>query len=109
MKIIILLIFLFVLNIDKTERVYYVPFEVPGKQMAITIPPIGIFIESRYKSEGDGLGTILSHERIHWHQQYKQMGLIKFYYSYASEYIKYGRINNWMEEEARKLSNSKNK
>ena len=100
-KILILLIL--ILNIDKKERVFYLPFDIPGTQMAATLPPFGIFIEEVYKSEGDLSGSLLRHEKVHW-SQYKKMGLIKFYYSYTSEYLKHGRIYNWMEEEARRLS-----
>lgn len=71
--------------------------------MAATIPPVGIFIEDKYKNEGDGPGSILRHERVHW-EQYRKMGLVSFHYCYLSEYIKHGRIHNWMEEEARELS-----
>lgn len=88
----------------KTERVIYLPFDIPGPQMAATIPPFGIFIESKYIDEGEGKGSILAHERVHW-LQYKRMGLFNFYYEYLSEYFKHGRINDhWMEVEARKLS-----
>jgi hypothetical protein len=100
-KVLILLVL--ILNIKKTERVFYLPFEIPGTQMAATIPPLGIFIEDEFENEGNGPGSILRHEIIHW-QQYKRMGLIKFYYNYLTLYIKYGRVNNWMESEARRLS-----
>ena len=91
-------------SFNHNERVIYLPFDIPGAQMAATVPPFGIFIESRYKNEGDGRGSILAHERVHW-DQYKRMGLFKFYYEYFSEYLKHGRINDhWMELEARKLS-----
>ena len=87
------------------EQVVYLPFDLPGKQMAATIPPFGIFIEGKYKDEGDGKGSLLAHERIHW-GQYQKMGFFNFYYEYLSEYIKHGRVNNhWMEVEARILSN----
>ena len=99
----LLIILVLVLNMNKDEKVYYIPFDIPGKQMAATIPPFGIFFEEKYKSDGDGPGSILSHERVHWNVQYKEMGLIKFYYNYTSIYVKNGRINNWMEEEAREL------
>ncbi len=70
-----------------------------------TIPPFGIFIEGKYKDEGDGKGSLLAHERIHW-EQYQKMGFFNFYYEYLSEYIKHGRVNNhWMEVKARILSN----
>jgi hypothetical protein len=107
--VIILVVFIFLLNLNKSERVFYLPFDIPGKQMAATIPPFGIFIEGKYKTEKDKPGSILRHEKIHWNNQYKKMGLLKFYYCYLSEYIKHGRINNWMEDEARSLSMVKHK
>ena len=82
---------------------FYLPFEIPGTQVAATLPPFGIFIEDEFENEGNGPGSILRHEIIHW-QQYKRMGLIKFHYNYLTLYIKYGRVNNWMESEARRLS-----
>ena len=92
-------------NQVKREQVVYLPFDLPGKQMAATIPPFGIFIEGKYKDEGDGKGSLLAHERIHW-EQYQKMGFFNFYCEYLSEYIKHGRVNNhWMEVEARILSN----
>ena len=92
-------------NIVKKEYVTYLSFDIPGKQMAATIPPFGIFIEEKFKNEGDGKGSLLAHERIHW-KQYQKMGFFNFYYEYLSEYIKHGRVNDhWMEVEARKLSN----
>ena len=92
-------------NQVKREQVVYLPFDLLGKQMAATIPPFGIFIEGKYKDEGDGKGSLLAHERIHW-EQYQKMGFFNFYYEYLSEYIKHGRVNNhWMEVEARILSN----
>ena len=100
-KVLILLVL--ILNIKKTERVFYLPFEIPGTQMAATLPPFGIFIEDKFEDEGDGPGSILKHEKVHW-KQYQRMGLIKFYYTYLTLYAKHGRINNWMEAEARRLS-----
>ena len=100
-KILILLVL--ILNTNKEERVFYLPFDIPGTQMAATIPPFGIFIEEEYRYEGDIPGSILRHEKVHW-SQYQRMGLNRFYYSYTSEYLKHGRIHNWMEEEARMLS-----
>lgn len=105
--IIISIIILIVLLFGKKERVFYLPFDIPGSQMAATIPPFGIFIEKKYKYEGSGCGTILAHEKIHW-QQYRRMGFFKYYSEYLKEYIKNGRIHkNWMEVEARKLSSCK--
>ena len=106
LKILLLLLMVYMVYINqiKKERVIYLPFDIPGKQMAATIPPFGIFIEEKYKMEGDGKGTLLAHERIHW-EQYQEMGFFKFYYEYFSEYVKHGRVNDhWMEVDARKRS-----
>lgn len=92
-----------VLDLKKTERVVYVPLPMKTQQMAATIPPFGIFIHAKYREEGDGRGSILAHERVHW-EQYKRMGLIKFYYEYLTEYFRNGRIHHSMEEEARRKS-----
>ena len=107
LKILLLLIMVYMVysNQIKKERVIYIPFDIPGRQMAATIPPFGIFIEEKYKLDGVGKGSILAHERIHW-EQYQKMGFFNFYYDYLSEYIKQGRvIDHWMEVEATILSN----
>ena len=84
----------------KKNKVYYLPFNIPGKQMAITIPPFGIFIEGRLKNNDE----LLRHEKVHW-SQYQRMGVITFYTTYFKEYFKYGnRFDGPMEVEARKLS-----
>jgi len=83
----------------KEDKIYYIPFDIPGSQMAATIPPFGIFIESKYKKDN----SILNHEMVHW-SQYRRMGFFGFYSTYISEYKKYGRKYGPMEIEARKLS-----
>jgi len=88
------------LNIFDNERVYYLPFNIPGEQMAITIPPFGMFVEPKYKNEKNKPCSVLNHERVHW-KQYKRMGLFSFYFNYFKIYLKSGRIHNWMEDEAR--------
>ena len=93
---IIILIFLIT---NKKDKVYYTPFDIPGSQMAATIPPFGTFIESKYKTDK----SILRHEMIHWGQYYI-MGFFGFYKTYILEYLKYGRKYGPMEIEARKLS-----
>ena len=97
-----------ILSIFKNERIIYLPFNIPGKQMAITIPPFGIFIESKYKKDGNRPGSVLSHERIHW-KQFRRMGLFSFYYNYFLAYAKYGRgRSNWMEKQAEQESKKSN-
>jgi hypothetical protein len=83
----------------KKNKIYYIPFNIPGDQMAATIPPFGTFIESRYKNNKE----LLRHELIHWNQ-FNRMGFFGFYRTYISEYLKYGRKYGPMEIEARKLS-----
>ena len=106
--ILIILVIIFLADLNKSERVIYLPFNIPGEQMGATIPPFGIFIEKDHRDDGDDPGSILSHERVHWNEQYAKMGIFKFYYCYLSEYTKHGRIYNWMEDEARTLSMVKN-
>ena len=92
---------LVLLNSVKHESVFYIPFNIPGNQMAATIPPFGIFIESEFKNENPAAPcSILKHEKIHWNQ-YRRMGLVMFYANYLDCYMESGRINNWMEKEAR--------
>jgi hypothetical protein len=88
------------LNFFKKEMVFYTPVKIPTSLMSMTIPPFGIFIEKKYKNEGNGSGSLLQHEKKHW-AQYKRMGLIKFYFQYSKEFIKYGRYAGPMEKEAR--------
>lgn len=96
-----------IFNFFKHPSVFYLPFNLPGKQRAATIPPLGIFIESQYQNENHSAPcSLINHEMIHW-EQYKRMGLFTFYYKYLTLYIQFGRINNWMEEEARKPCNQK--
>lgn len=103
-KIKYLLVFIVFLSffIFKEDKIYYIPFDIPGSQMAATIPPFGIFIEKKYKGDK----SLLNHELVHW-DQYDRMGFFGFYSTYISEYIKYGRKYGPMEVEARKLSKLK--
>lgn len=90
-------------NYNLTPKINYIDFELPNDMMAVTIPPFGIFISKEYKSESDGPGTILAHEKIHW-LQYKELGLFGFYHSYIPDLIRYGRIDHPMEVDARNRS-----
>lgn len=81
------------------KKIYYIPFDIPGSQMAATIPPFGTFIEVKYKKDK----SILNHELAHW-IQYNRMGFINFYTTYFKEYMKYGRKYGPMEIEARNMS-----
>jgi hypothetical protein len=101
--IIIFFAIVIILNFFKGEKVFYTPINIPGKQMAMTVPPFGIIIEKEFKNEGSGRGTLLRHEKVHW-SQYRRMGLVGFYGKYFYEYIRLGRFNGSMEREARKLS-----
>lgn len=104
-SIVALVIFLSIFSsykIKKNAHVTYVD-SLPGSLMAVTIPPFGIFIENKYKDEGDGKGSILAHERIHW-LQYQERGLFEFYNDYISGWLRDGRLYNEMEADARKRS-----
>ena len=97
----VFIIIILILNLIKHPFVYYLPFNIPGDLKASTIPPFGIFIESKYQNENSNEPcSLIKHEMVHW-EQYKRMGLISFYYNYLKCYINSGRVNNWMEEEAR--------
>jgi hypothetical protein len=102
-KYILISVTLFLLySLIKEDKIYYIPFDIPGSQMAATIPPFGIFIEKKYKGDK----SLLNHELVHW-DQYNRMGFFGFYSTYLSEYVKYGRKYGPMEVEARKLSKLK--
>lgn len=88
--------------IKKAPPIFYVPW-LPGSLMAFTAPPLGIYIESAYKGEGDTPGTILAHERVHW-LQYQERGLWGYYRDYTIGLVKHGRLYNEMEEDARERS-----
>ena len=90
------------LNLFKHPFVWYLPFNIPGKQMASTIPPLGMFIEKdlAHENKNDPC-SVFTHEMVHW-KQYERMGLFKFYYHYIKNYLRTGRVKNWMEEEARR-------
>ncbi len=95
------LVIILILNSFKHPFVIYLPFDIPGTQMAGTLPPFGIFIESTYENENpNDPCSIITHEMVHW-DQYKRMGLFSFTFNYLKVYFNSGRINNWMEEEAR--------
>ena len=98
-KLFVLFVLFLLLFITKKNKTYYIPFDIPGSQMAMTIPPFGSFIELKYINNK----SILKHEMVHW-SQYRKMGFWGFYKTYLYEYIKYGRKYGPMEVEARKLS-----
>lgn len=95
------LVWIAILNIFKHPFVFYTPVDIPGHQMAITIPPFGMFMESQFEKAdaSDPCAHPLIHERIHW-KQYERMGLFSFYYNYLKCFWASGRHNNWMEREA---------
>ena len=63
---------------------------------AMTIPPIGIFV-NRCNVDNKKL---LCHELMHW-KQYQDRGLIPFYVGYAIQKIRYGYDRMPMERECR--------
>jgi len=102
-KLLFLLVVVLLFSITmKKDIINYTPIDIPGTQMAATIPPFGIFIEKKYKNNK----SLLNHELVHW-DQYNRMGFFGFYSTYVSEYLKYGRKYGPMEKEARKLSKLK--
>lgn len=81
----------------KDPKIYYVKYLLPPFR-AMTIPPFGIFIKSKYK----GNEQILKHDLIHW-KQYKRMGLIMYYLRYFIQLIIIGYDTMPMELEARQF------
>ena len=79
----------------KDPKIYYVKYLLPPFR-AMTIPPFGIFIKSKYK----GNEQILKHDLIHW-KQYRRMGLIMYYLRYFIQLIIIGYDTMPMELEAR--------
>lgn len=80
---------------SKDPKIYYVKYLLPPFR-AMTIPPFGIFIKSKYK----GNEQILKHDLIYW-KQYKRMGLIMYYLRYFIQLIIIGYDTMPMELEAR--------
>lgn len=62
----------------------------------ITLPPFGVYILLERLSST----RLIRHEMAHW-QQYKRMGVVRFYALYLWYLIRYGYRNNPMEKEAR--------
>lgn len=62
----------------------------------VALAPFGIYIlpEHMYSD------SLIRHEQAHW-QQYKRMGVVKYYATYAYQVLKYGYRNAPMEREAR--------
>ena len=75
-------------------RIFYVKW-VPGYADGITLPPLGILIERRYKWDD----KLLKHEKGHW-AQYQEWGFIKYYYTVIRDYLKYGPGNGPIEADA---------
>jgi hypothetical protein len=63
---------------------------------AITLPPFGIYALPACVD----YDWLKRHEECHW-DQYKRMGLVKYYVTYVFYHFKYGYKNNPMEIEAR--------
>jgi hypothetical protein len=101
--IIALVLTIALLNIYKHAFIIYLPFNIPGNQMAATIPPFGIFLEPKFKTmdSTNPCKHPLAHELVHW-EQYERLGLFSFYYNYFQCLKTSGRLNNWMEREAQR-------
>lgn len=104
--LIILVIFIVTINCYNDKKIYYVEY-LPCNFKGMTIPPIGIFINKKYKNEQNKSGSLLRHETVHW-LQYQKLGVLNFYKTYFIEYYKHGYKNNKLEIEARKLSKKQN-
>lgn len=68
-----------------------------SRYKAITLPPFGIYALPEHLDNE----RLQRHEQEHW-EQYKRMGVFKFYALYLWYSMRYGYWNNPMEIEARK-------
>ncbi len=78
-------------------KIFYVT-GLPFGFHAMTVPPIGIFVEVDQKENL----LLLQHELIHW-EQFKKFGWLGYYLQYGLEYVTAGYDNMSMEKEARFL------
>ena len=62
----------------------------------VALAPWGIFVLPEHLNNQ----RLTQHEIVHW-QQYKRMGTLKYYATYAYQVLKYGYRNAPMEREAR--------
>jgi len=69
---------------------------LPGNYNAITIPPFGIYVLNEHLENSN----LINHELVHW-QQYKAMGMLKYYATYLKEFFQYGYDAMPMELQAR--------
>ena len=67
-----------------------------GNYNARTIPPFGIYILESEK----GNEMLLKHELIHW-EQYKKLGLLRYYIEYQNQLAQYGYDKMPLEVQAR--------
>jgi len=63
----------------------YIKDQMPGNYNALTIPPLGIFIQESQKNNR----ALIEHERVHW-DQFQKKGTLGYYLQYALEYIRHG-------------------
>lgn len=70
--------------------------------MGITFPPFGVVVRNDWWHGAtlSGRRRLLRHEQCHW-IQYKRMGLVRFYWRYMVDTLRYGYRDHPMEIEAR--------
>jgi hypothetical protein len=81
---------------NSNPKVFYI--KNTGNYNAMTIPPVGIYINEKEKDNK----ILLNHELYHW-KQYKESGAIVYYAKYVLENILFGYDNMPMEIEAREF------
>ena len=62
----------------------------------VALAPWGIFVLPEHLNNQ----RLTQHELVHW-QQYKRMGVVKYYATYLYQVLRYGYRNAPMEREAR--------
>jgi hypothetical protein len=74
----------------------YVKDWLPFGFNAMTVPPLGVFIKRSHIANE----KLLSHELRHW-QQYRERGLLPYYFGYGLELVTWGYDGMPMERDCR--------
>lgn len=88
-------------TLKKPPRIYYVSW-LPLRLRGACLPPVGIFINTKYKGDHRYMDALLAHDLIHW-RQYERMGLFMYAFRYVAQIILIGYDTMPMEMEARQF------
>lgn len=87
--IVVLLIALysFIQRKNNNPKIFYFKGKQNPRFTAITIPPIGVFLNENAFGAINPKEQTEIHETVHW-KQFQKLGLPVFYWKYLTEYIK---------------------